>query len=146
MITTTCSATGFGILFSCLNRFASNRLRAGRGAQVQVRLSVAGFSLPTSRMAWTSGVGMRPAPIRCEILIGEPHTQKQRHMKRATWNGIVLAEASGDDVEIVEGNVYFPSGAVRSEYLQPSGSYYDVAVAPTATLPMSPEPTRTRDH
>ncbi len=79
-------------------------------------------------MAWTSGVGMRPAPIRCEILIGEPHTQKQRHMPRATWNGIVLAEASGDDVEIVEGNVYFPSGAVRSEYLQPSASYYDVAV------------------
>jgi uncharacterized protein (DUF427 family) len=49
-------------------------------------------------------------------------------MPRATWNGIVLAEASGDDVEIVEGNVYFPSGAVRSEYLQPSASYYDVAV------------------
>ncbi len=97
-------------------------------------------------MAWTSGFGMGPAPTRSEILIGEPHTRKQRHLPRATWNGIVLAEASGDDVEIVESNVYFPSGAIRSEYLQPSGSYCDLAVAPTATLQMSPDPTRTRDH
>lgn len=60
-------------------------------------------------------------------------------MARAVWNGAVLAEASDDEVEIVEGNVYFPREAVRSEYLQPSdthticpwkgtASYHNVAV------------------
>jgi uncharacterized protein (DUF427 family) len=60
-------------------------------------------------------------------------------LPRATWNGVVLAEASSDELELVEGNVYFPPGAVRSEHLQPSdthticpwkgtASYYDVAV------------------
>lgn len=60
-------------------------------------------------------------------------------MPRATWNGAVLAEASDDEVQIVEGNVYFPPGAVRSEHLRPSethtvcgwkgtASYYDVEV------------------
>lgn len=41
-------------------------------------------------------------------------------MPRATWNGETLAEASDDAVQIVEGNVYFPPEAVRSERLQPS--------------------------
>ena len=39
-------------------------------------------------------------------------------MARATWNGAVIAES--DSYELVEGNVYFPPGAVRREYLHPS--------------------------
>jgi len=60
-------------------------------------------------------------------------------MPRATWNGVVIAEAPEHAVEIVEGNVYFPMHAVHQEYLQPSkkitqchwkgsASYYDVVV------------------
>lgn len=60
-------------------------------------------------------------------------------MPKAIWKGAVLAEAPDDQVEIVEGNVYFPPDAVRREYLQPSSahtvcgwkgtaSYYDVVV------------------
>ena len=60
-------------------------------------------------------------------------------MARATWNGVLLAEASPEAVEIVEGNVYFPPDAIKDEYLQPSqtrtacgwkgtASYYDVVV------------------
>ncbi len=59
-------------------------------------------------------------------------------MARATWNGAVLAES--DDVELVEGNVYFPPGSVRREHLRESqshtvcgwkgqASYYHVEVA-----------------
>lgn len=58
-------------------------------------------------------------------------------MARATWNGVVIAES--DAYEMVEGNVYFPPGAVRSEHLRPSethtvcgwkgtASYYTVMV------------------
>ncbi len=60
-------------------------------------------------------------------------------MPRATWNGAVLAEAPEDEVEIVEGNVYFPRNAVDGRYLQASdthtlcpwkgtASYYHVVV------------------
>ena len=60
-------------------------------------------------------------------------------MARATWNGTLLAEAPAEAVEIVEGNVYFPPGAIKYEFFQPSGthtvcgwkgtaSYYDVVV------------------
>ena len=60
-------------------------------------------------------------------------------MPRASWNGMVIAEAPDDAVEIVEGNVYFPPGAVRSEFLRASethticgwkgtASYYDLVV------------------
>ena len=60
-------------------------------------------------------------------------------MPRAIWEGVVLAEAPDDQVEVVEGNVYFPPDAVRREHLRPSdartvcpwkgtASYYDVAV------------------
>ena len=60
-------------------------------------------------------------------------------MPRAIWNGATIAEAADDAVERVEDNVYFPPGAVRREYLQPSdthtecgwkgtASYYHVAV------------------
>jgi uncharacterized protein (DUF427 family) len=58
-------------------------------------------------------------------------------MARATWNGAVLAES--ESYEVVEGNVYFPASAVKSEHLRPSethtvcgwkgtASYYDVVV------------------
>jgi uncharacterized protein (DUF427 family) len=58
-------------------------------------------------------------------------------MARATWNGVVIAES--DAYEVVEGNVYFPPGAVRQEHLRPSethtvcgwkgtASYYTVVV------------------
>ena len=36
-------------------------------------------------------------------------------MARATWNGAVLAES--DRPVLLEGNVYFPPGDVRHEYL-----------------------------
>ena len=42
-------------------------------------------------------------------------------MPKATWNGKVIAET--DAHEIVEGNVYFPREAVKSEYLAPSGTH-----------------------
>lgn len=60
-------------------------------------------------------------------------------MARATWNNAILAEADADAIQLVEGNVYFPPDAVRSEHLRPSethtvcgwkgtASYYDVVV------------------
>lgn len=61
-------------------------------------------------------------------------------MPTAIWNGAVIAEASDDDVRIVENNVYFPLSSVDPAYLQESShasvcpwkgtaSYYHVAVA-----------------
>ncbi|MBL8667784.1 MAG: DUF427 domain-containing protein [Rhodospirillales bacterium] len=58
-------------------------------------------------------------------------------MARAMWNDVVIAET--DRWELVEGNVYFPPGTVKREYLRPSAHtsvcpwkgiahYYDVAV------------------
>lgn len=44
-------------------------------------------------------------------------------MPRATWNGAVIAEADASRVEVVEGNVYFPPEAVRSEHLRPSDTH-----------------------
>lgn len=44
-------------------------------------------------------------------------------MPKATWKEAVVAEASADAVEIVEGNVYFPIEAVRQEYLTPSQTH-----------------------
>ncbi|MDE2430588.1 MAG: DUF427 domain-containing protein [Burkholderiales bacterium] len=60
-------------------------------------------------------------------------------MPEAIWNGVVIAEAPDNEVEIVEGNVYFPIQAVHQEYLQTSkkitqchwkgsANYYDVVV------------------
>jgi uncharacterized protein (DUF427 family) len=60
-------------------------------------------------------------------------------MPKATWKGAVLAEAADDQVQIVEGNVYFPADAVRREHLRESAthttcpwkglaSYHDVVV------------------
>ena len=58
-------------------------------------------------------------------------------MAKAMWNGAVIAE--GTDVQIVEGNVYFPASAVKQEFLRPTQthsvcswkgdcSYFDVVV------------------
>jgi uncharacterized protein (DUF427 family) len=42
-------------------------------------------------------------------------------MARAIWNGTVIAES--DQFEIVEGNVYFPPGAVKREVLRDSATH-----------------------
>ena len=58
-------------------------------------------------------------------------------MKRASWNGVIIAE-SGHCV-VVEGNQYFPADAVKREYLRENSthticpwkgtaSYFDVVV------------------
>jgi uncharacterized protein (DUF427 family) len=60
-------------------------------------------------------------------------------MPKAIWNGAVVAEAPAEDVEVVEGNVYFARSAVDERYLRPSdhrtvcpwkgtASYYHVVV------------------
>jgi uncharacterized protein (DUF427 family) len=59
-------------------------------------------------------------------------------MAKAMWNGAVIAESA--TFEIVEGNVYFPSAAIKREHFQDSSthttcpwkgvaSYYNVVVA-----------------
>jgi len=58
-------------------------------------------------------------------------------MAKATWRGAVLAESR--ECRLVEGNHYFPPGALRQGYFVPSGthtrcgwkgtaSYYDIVV------------------
>lgn len=58
-------------------------------------------------------------------------------MARALWNSAVLADS--DQVQIVEGNVYFPPDSIHLQYFKPStthstcpwkgvASYYDVVV------------------
>ena len=60
-------------------------------------------------------------------------------MPKATWNGAVIAQADAANVQIVEGNVYFPPEAVKKDLLKDSqthtvcpwkgtASYYDVVV------------------
>lgn len=60
-------------------------------------------------------------------------------MPKATWNGKIIAEATDEQIEIVEGNVYFALAAVDPTCLQPSelhttcpwkgtASYYNVVV------------------
>ena len=41
-------------------------------------------------------------------------------MPTASWNGVVIAQAREDEVEIVENNVYFPISCVHQQYLLPS--------------------------
>jgi uncharacterized protein (DUF427 family) len=38
-------------------------------------------------------------------------------MPKAIWKGAIIAEASDEEVEIVEGNVYFPMRSVHRDYL-----------------------------
>ncbi len=58
-------------------------------------------------------------------------------MATASWNGQVIAES--EKIEVVEGNVYFPRAALRSEYFTESATttvcgwkgtanYFDVVV------------------
>ncbi|KAL1914208.1 uncharacterized protein VTP21DRAFT_9661 [Calcarisporiella thermophila] len=60
-------------------------------------------------------------------------------MPRAEWNGKVLAEATSEECQIVEGNIYFPPSAIHKEYFRNNdkntfcpwkghASYYDVVV------------------
>ena len=42
-------------------------------------------------------------------------------MKRAEWNGTVLAES--DDIVTVEGNAYFPESSLRREFFHPSDTH-----------------------
>lgn len=60
-------------------------------------------------------------------------------MPKAIWNGKVLAEADAAECQRVEGNWYFPPGAVKREHLRDSqtrttcgwkgeASYYDLEV------------------
>ena len=37
-------------------------------------------------------------------------------MAKATWNGTVIAES--DNIESVDGNVYFPPGSLKEAFLQ----------------------------
>jgi len=58
-------------------------------------------------------------------------------MKKAIWNGVVIAES--DETIVVEGNHYFPPSAINNEYFESNethtvcpwkgtASYYDVVV------------------
>lgn len=60
-------------------------------------------------------------------------------MPKATWNGKILAQAEPAEVQLVEGNVYFPPARVERAFLKDSdthtvcpwkgiASYYDVVV------------------
>ncbi len=60
-----------------------------------------------------------------------------RPMAEAVWHGTVIAES--EHVEVVEGNLYFPPGALRMEHFRPSdkttvcgwkgtANYYDIVV------------------
>jgi len=60
-------------------------------------------------------------------------------MPKATWNGRTLAQAEASEVQLVEGNVYFPPQRVDRTFLEDSAthtvcpwkgtaSYYDVVV------------------
>lgn len=42
-------------------------------------------------------------------------------MKRASWNGAVIAES--DDIVMVEGNAYFPAASLRKELFTPSDTH-----------------------
>lgn len=42
-------------------------------------------------------------------------------MKKATWNGAILAES--DRTIVVEGNHYFPSDSINQAYFQPSDTH-----------------------
>jgi uncharacterized protein (DUF427 family) len=42
-------------------------------------------------------------------------------MKRASWNGVVIAES--DDIVVVEGNPYFPEASLKKECFTPSETH-----------------------
>lgn len=52
-------------------------------------------------------------------------------MKRAEWNGVVLAES--DDVVVVEGNCYFPESSLKREHFAPSSTHTECTWKGTAS-------------
>lgn len=44
-------------------------------------------------------------------------------MPTATWNGAIIAQAASNEVELVEGNIYFPLTSVAQQYLAPSDKH-----------------------
>jgi uncharacterized protein (DUF427 family) len=52
-------------------------------------------------------------------------------MKRAEWNGVVLAES--DDVVVVEGNCYFPETSLKREHFAPSSTHTECGWKGTAS-------------
>ncbi|WP_347985782.1 DUF427 domain-containing protein [Methylomonas sp. AM2-LC] len=44
-------------------------------------------------------------------------------MPRAIWNDQVIAEAPLNEIQQVEGNIYFPPSAVNPEFLLPSTTH-----------------------
>ncbi len=42
-------------------------------------------------------------------------------MPRAIWNGVVVTESP--TTQVVEGNHYFPPGAIKAEYFRPSATH-----------------------
>lgn len=79
----------------------------------------------------------RPREAKSRPVISGRRSAVQVQTMKATWNDTVIAES--DDTVVVEGNHYFPSESVNTEFLQPSSthticpwkgvaSYYDVVV------------------
>ncbi len=52
-------------------------------------------------------------------------------MKRARWNGAVVAES--DDIVVVEGNAYFPEAALKKEHFVASPTHTTCAWKGTAS-------------
>lgn len=44
-------------------------------------------------------------------------------MPKAVWNGVVLAEAPRDQIQEVEGNIYFPADTINRDYFQESSTH-----------------------
>jgi uncharacterized protein (DUF427 family) len=42
-------------------------------------------------------------------------------MKRATWNGVVVAESN--DIVTIENNAYFPESSLKKAHFTPSGTH-----------------------
>jgi uncharacterized protein (DUF427 family) len=121
---------------SSLQRLTGVRDRTGyrRGGLDQNRLAVKQQGCSVG--LWLSDLNECPSLAQVKFTF---QTEKDPEMPSATWNGVTIADAPADRVEIVEGNVYFPEDAVRREYLTASethtvcawkgtASYYDVTV------------------
>jgi uncharacterized protein (DUF427 family) len=68
---------------------------------------------------WNTGT-IKHSPLRVGP-VQEIHLEDW--MPKAIWNGAVLAEAASDQVEEVEGNIYFPTDAINREYLEESNTH-----------------------
>ena len=52
-------------------------------------------------------------------------------MKRAMWNGVVVAESN--DIVTVEGNAYFPESSLKREYFKPTETHTSCSWKGTAS-------------